>query len=908
MAKTPRDTTNASDSTGAAPRKPYKRKVTKTEDVTSVAREKPSRASRKASIDSQASTETAKQTTKPAKKRPSKIAERVSKKALGESVVEPRQASSETLMQPKRAAKRVKASEGNEVKKVRAKPKLIAVDPNAALEAQKYENPIHSREALLALLAEVAEPLNANQIARLIEIDSHDQLDALHRRLRAMERDGQLMVNRKGAYGIVERMHLLKCRVIGHRDGYGFAKPIDDPDHEDLFLSARQMDKVFDGDEVLAMITGMDRRGRAEGKIVEILKRKRQRIVGRYESESGFGLVVPEHARITHQIIIPPGCDGGAKHGQVVSAEVTDFPERGRPPKGRVVEVLGDHLDPGLEIEVAIRSHDIPHEWPEEVIDEAGRLEAEPLEEDKAHRVDLRDLPFVTIDGEDARDFDDAVYCASRRGGGFTLWVAIADVSHYVKPGAPLDEEAVVRGNSVYFPERVVPMLPEALSNGLCSLKPHVDRLAMVCEMAITRAGSISSFEFYEAIIHSHARLTYTAVGEVLANGESDSVPRERYKDIARLHRLYGVLRKAREERKAIDFETIETRILFDENRKIAAIVPVVRNDAHKIIEECMLAANVATASLFEKHQVPMLFRVHEGPSGERLANLRQFLDEMFLQLGGGEKPKPEHYHDLLERVKDRDDASIIQTMMLRSLSQAVYKPDNAGHFGLNYEAYLHFTSPIRRYPDLLVHRGIRHLLRNSDKAEHLRRTQGAPKIPTQAIFPYDLKAMVGMGEHCSMTERRADDATRDVQLWLKCEYLREHVGDVYSGVIASVTGFGLFVELRDLYIEGLVHISSLPGDYYRYEAAHQQLVGERSGKTFRLGGKVTVQIARVDLDDKRIDLELLKTNIPDAPGHARKARKTAARFDAPTKRKARGSRGPKGPGGKKVAKGRRGK
>jgi ribonuclease R len=784
----------------------------------------------------------------------------------------------------------------------------VSVDPNAAREAQKYDNPIHSREALIALLTEVAEPLNANQIARLIDIDSHEQMDALHRRLRAMERDGQLMVNRKGAYGIVERMHLLKCRVIGHRDGYGFAKPLDDPDHDDLFLSARQMDKVFDGDEVLAMITGIDRRGRAEGKIVEILERKRQRIVGRYESDSGFGLVVPEHARITHQIIIPAGCQGNAKHGQVVTAEITDFPERGKPTKGRIVEVLGDHLDPGLEIEIAIRSHDIPHEWPEEVINEAGHLEFEPLDEDKLHRVDLRALPFVTIDGEDARDFDDAVYCMSRPGGGFTLWVAIADVSHYVKPGSPLDEEAVVRGNSVYFPERVVPMLPEALSNGLCSLKPHVDRLAMVCEMAITRSGNIKSFDFYEAVIHSHARLTYTAVGEVLENGESENVPKERYKDIARLHRLYKVLRAAREARKAIDFETIETRILFDEQRKIAAIVPVFRNDAHKIIEECMLAANVATANLFEAHNLPMLFRVHEGPSGERLANLRQFLDEMFLQLGGGEKPTPEHYHDLLERVKDRDDASIIQTMMLRSLSQAVYKPDNHGHFGLNYEAYLHFTSPIRRYPDLLVHRGIRHLLRNGQSAQHLRRVDQAPPIPKEQIFPYDLKAMLGLGEHCSMTERRADDATRDVQLWLKCEYLRERVGDVYSGVIASVTGFGLFVELRDLYIEGLVHISSLPGDYYRYEAAHQQLVGERSGKTFRLGGKVTVQIARVDLDDKRIDLELLKANIPEAPSGARRALKKAARFDAPAKRKARGSKGPKRPGGKKVAKGRRSK
>ena len=787
-------------------------------------------------------------------------------------------------------------------KKRKAKNVVVAADPHATREAGKYENPIHSREALLALLSEASEPLTSQQIAAQIGLELPDQFEALHRRLRAMERDGQVMVNRRGAYGVVEKMHLLRCRIIGHRDGYGFAKAIDDSGHDDLFLSARQMHKVFDGDEVLAMITGVDRKGRAEGKIVEVLKRKRQTIVGRFESDSGVGLVVPDHARITHQVLVPPGSEGGAKHGQIVTVEVTEFPDRGRAPKGRIIEVLGDHLDPGLEIEVAIRSHDIPHEWPEAVIDEAGRLEHEPLESDKRDRVDLRQLPFVTIDGEDARDFDDAVYCASRRGGGFTLWVAIADVSHYVQPGSPLDSEAIVRGNSVYFPERVVPMLPEALSNGLCSLKPKVDRLAMVCEMVITKTGEIKDFEFYEAIIHSHARLTYTAVGEVLANGESESVDPARHADIARLHRLYKVLRTARNARKAIDFETVETRIIFDQQRKIEAIVPIVRNDAHKIIEECMLAANVATANLFEEHKLPILYRVHQGPSGERLANLRQFLDELFLQLGGGEKPTPEHYHEVLNRIGERDDASVIQTMLLRSLSQAVYQPENEGHFGLNYPAYLHFTSPIRRYPDLLVHRGIRHLLRNGTSPKHLRRVESAGALPAEKIFPYDAKAMAGFGEHCSMTERRADDATRDVQLWLKCEYLRERVGDVFSGIVSSVTGFGLFVELRDLYIEGLIHISSLPGDYYRYDAAHQQLVGERSGRTFRLGGKVTVQVARVDLDDKRIDLELLKSSIPDRPAGTGRSLKHLKGRDPKAKR-GPAAGGAKSPGGRKGGK-----
>ncbi len=730
-------------------------------------------------------------------------------------------------------------------------------DPHAEREAANYANPIPSREAILELLAGADKPLNPNKIASKLGLADVEQVDALGKRLRAMERDGQLMGNRRGAYGPVDKLNLLHCRVQGHRDGYGFALPIGPG--EDVYLSARQMQFAFDGDEVLVAITGVDRRGRAEGKVVEVLDRGNRSIVGRYEEESGIGFVVPDNSRINQQILIPPKEKGEAKSGQIVNALITDYPTRKLNAKGRVVEVLGDHLDPGLEIDVAIRSHGIPWEWPEAVQAEAAALEDEPGEADKQHRVDLRELAFVTIDGEDARDFDDAVYCQSE-GSGWRLWVAIADVSHYVRPGSALDEEGASRGNSVYFPERVVPMLPEALSNGLCSLKPEVDRLAMVCEMSINGDGVLGQYQFYEAVIHSHARLTYTQVGEVLENGSYPEVPGARVADLERLHSLYHALRAARDDRGAIDFETVETRILFDEHRKIDSIVPVERNDAHKLIEECMLCANVATAQFFEETGLPILYRVHEGPTEEKLENLRSFLGELGLDLRGGPKPTPKDYQLLLAQVSERDDAHVVQTMLLRSLRQAMYQPDNAGHFGLNYEAYAHFTSPIRRYPDLLVHRGLRSVIRSDKACGLVKRVPGASPIPRKRIFPYDEAAMVVMGEHSSMTERRADDATREVQSWLKCEYLQDHVGDEFDGVISAVTSFGLFVELVDIYIEGLVHITALPGDYYNFDAAHQRLVGERSGRSYQLGGAVRVQVARVDLDDKKIDLELIET------------------------------------------------
>ena len=767
-------------------------------------------------------------------------------------------------------------------------PSLPPADPHAEREAQRYENPIPSREMLTSVLTEAGEPLTLSQLADTLELSDEQALHALRKRVNAMQRDGQVHIDRRGHIGLAERLALQRCRVMGHRDGYGFAVPHEG--EEDFFLSARQMQRVFDGDEVLVAETGRDGRGRIEGKVVEVLSRGLEVLPGRYMEESGIGFLMPYNTRVSQHILIPPNKKNGAVTGQMVSVRITDYPTSVLGAKGEVEEILGDHLDPGLEIDIAIRAHNIPWQWPEAVQAEAGQLRDEPSEADKTGRVDLRDRAFVTIDGEDARDFDDAVYCESE-GTGFRLWVAIADVSHYVRPGSALDVEAIERGNSVYFPERVVPMFPEVLSNGLCSLKPQVDRLAMVCEMVITAEGEVEHAEFYEGVIHSHARLTYTQVGEVIEEGWHPEVEGDRVADIMRLHALYRVLREAREHRGAIDFETVETRIVFNDARKIEAIVPVHRNDAHKLIEECMLAANVATAQLLASADLPVVFRVHEGPSSERLGNLRAFLGELALDLPGGESPTPEDYQVVLAQLGDREDAGIIQTMMLRSLSQAVYQPDNAGHFGLHYPAYTQFTSPIRRYPDLLVHRAIRHLIRSRKTLAGLRRVDGVKALPKARIYPYTEADMARHGEHCSMTERRADDATREVEAWLKCEFLRDKVGETYAGLISAVTRFGIFVELQDLYIEGLVHISALPGDYYHFDQPKQRLVGEHTRQTFKLGGAVTVRVARVDLDERKIDLELAGSTPAraDRAGRGTGKKKRASNDSAPSAKKGRG-------------------
>ncbi|UFH49120.1 ribonuclease R [Pseudomonas sp. KNUC1026] len=760
-----------------------------------------------------------------------------------------------------------------------------SLDPEAAREAEKYDNPIPSRELILQHLADRGSPASREQLADEFGLREEDQIEALRRRLRAMERDAQLIFTRRGTYAPVDKLDLIAGRVSGHRDGFGFLIPDDGSD--DLFLSPAQMRTVFDGDRALARVSGTDRRGRREGALVEVVSRGHETIVGRYFEEGGIGFVQPDNPKVQQEVLVTHGRNNGARIGQFVEIRITHWPTPRFQAQGDVVEVLGNYMAPGMEIDVALRSYDIPHVWPEGVTREASKLKSFVEEKHKEHRVDLRGLPFVTIDGEDARDFDDAVYCEplgklKMFSGGWRLYVAIADVSSYVKVGSALDDEAQVRGNSVYFPERVVPMLPEELSNGLCSLNPKVDRLAMVCEMTMNKAGQMVDYKFYEAVIHSHARLTYNKVSTMLEHTRTSEAKglREEYAEVVphlkQLHALYKVLVGARHVRGAIDFETQETRIIFGAERKIAEIRPTQRNDAHKLIEECMLAANVATAAFFQKHEIPALYRVHDGPPPERLEKLRAFLGELGLSLHKGKDgPTPKDYQQLLASIKDRPDFQLIQTVMLRSLSQAVYTSQNNGHFGLNYEAYTHFTSPIRRYPDLLVHRAIRSVIRSRRETPHVVRA-GAASVPKAKLYPYDEPALEQLGEQCSMTERRADEATRDVVNWLKCEYMRDRVGESFPGVITATTGFGLFVELKDIYVEGLVHVSALPGDYYHYDQVHHRLTGERTGRSFRLGDTVEVRVMRVDLDERKIDFELADPSSKNEP-RKRGAKKESA-------------------------------
>ncbi len=740
----------------------------------------------------------------------------------------------------------------------KSKSKLGA-DPHAEREAQKYQNPIPSREFILEHLEQCEGPRTHEELCESLGLSSEDDVEALRRRLIAMERDGQLHRNRRYAYAPILKLDLVRGKVVGHKEGHGFVAPEDGSDW--MFLSPREMRRVFNGDEVTARVDSADHRGRKQASIVEILSRNTTEVVGRYYRDRAWGTVVPDNPKIQHEILIPEGENLEAHTGEYVVVQITAQPERHGQPTGRVIEVLGEAMAPGLEIDVAIRSHGIPYAWPEDVEREIAHYSPTVAEEDKKGRVDIRHLPLVTIDGEDARDFDDAVYCEKKKGGGWRLIVAIADVSHYVKVGSPLDKEASERGNSVYFPGRVVPMLPEILSNELCSLKPHDDRLCMVCEMTISAQGNLSGFVFYEGVMHSHARLTYNQVAAMLGGRED---LRARYRDLLphleQLEALYHCLRKTREARGAIDFETVETRIVFGPDKKIEEIVPTERNDAHKIIEECMLCANVATARFLQKLKLPGLYRVHEGPTLEKLQNLRAFLGEVGLNLGGGDKPAPGDYSALLAQIQDRPDRSLIQTVMLRSLSQAIYQADNLGHFGLAYTAYTHFTSPIRRYPDLLVHRAIRSVIASERETALVRRVDDTRKIPQQQIFPYDEAAMDSAGSHCSITERRADDATRDVVAWLKCEYLSDRIGEVFDGVISAVTSFGLFVELSGLYIEGLVHISALNNDYFHFDPIKHRLTGERTRVSYRLGDPIKVKLVRVDLDDRKIDLEIAQS------------------------------------------------
>ncbi len=713
-------------------------------------------------------------------------------------------------------------------------------DPHARREAGRYESPIASRELILQVIIEADRPVNRPDLEDLLGIHDDEGVEALRRRLNAMVRDGQLVRNRRGCYARADQFDLVQGRVVGHKDGFGFL--VTDDDEDDVYLSAREMHALFHGDRVLVRITGLDRRGRREGDVVEVLKRNTQHVVGRFYNEKGVQFVTPDNKRLPVDIAVPAGEENGAQHGQIVSVEIIEQPGKRTPAVARVVEVLGDHMAPGMEIDIAIRSHDVPQAWPDAVEKEIAGLGKEVPARAKRGREDLRDVPLVTIDGADARDFDDAVYCEATPGG-WRLLVAIADVSHYVHPDTALDSEAFERGNSVYFPERVIPMLPEILSNGLCSLNPKVDRLCMACEMIFRKDGRMIRSRFSNAVMRSHARLTYDEAAQIMV--ERDPGARRRHNALAphldELYRLYGVLRKARSKRGAIDFETTETRIVFGKDRKIERIVPLVRNDAHKVIEECMVAANVAAARYLERHRMPTLYRIHATPSGDKVTDLQEFLNELGLGLRGGRQPKARDYAAVLTMAQGRPDEHLINTVLLRSMPRAEYSPDNIGHFGLAHENYAHFTSPIRRYPDLLVHRAIRHVL--------------AGKKPKS--FAYDHDRMQAFGEHCSATERRADDATRDAIDWLKCEFMLDKVGESYDGIITATTSFGIFVELQDIYVEGLVHVTALGNDYYHFDPLRHWLIGERTNRIFRLGDPVRVKVVHVNLDDRKIDFEL---------------------------------------------------
>jgi ribonuclease R len=694
----------------------------------------------------------------------------------------------------------------------------------------------------MAALDEAGRPLQQRELVHALDVKGEDSIEIVRRRLKAMVRDGQLVKNRAGAYGLASRMDLIKGRVTAHPDGYGFLIP--DEGGDDLYLSPREMRPVLHGDRVLASVVGVDHRGRKEGKVKEVLERAHDTIVGRFVEESGVALVVPDEARISQDVLIPLKDTMDARPGQVVVAAIVQQPTERQPPLGRIVQVLGEMGDPGMATDIAIHNFGIPFEWPDGVEAEAEAFGDIVPEAMKQGRKDLRALPLVTIDGADARDFDDAV-CARRNRKGWRLVVAIADVSSYVRVGTPLDDEAQNRATSVYFPNRVVPMLPEALSNGLCSLKPAEDRLCLACDMSVDEHGQVTRSRFVAAVMHSHARLTYDQVWKYLQGGDlpfddpRPGVP----ESLDDLYSLYKALRKARRKRGAIDFESQEIRFVFDEQGRVSDLKPTERHDAHKLIEECMILANVEAARFLQKRKIAAPFRVHAPPPALKLEALESFLLAQGIRPNWKGSPTPKDIERIVEKVRGRPDEKLIMAVLLRSQSLAVYQPDNAGHFGLALDAYTHFTSPIRRYPDLLVHRAIQHAI-----------ARAGEKPP----YDYSHDAMARLCEQCSHRSRRAEEAERDVHDRLKCIYMKDHIGMEFKGIVSGVTSFGLFVELDHGNVNGLVHVTSLPNDYYHFDPVSHRLQGERSGREYQLADAVRVRVKDVNVDERKIDFELV--------------------------------------------------
>lgn len=731
-------------------------------------------------------------------------------------------------------------------------------DPFLKREKQRYEHPLPSREWIIELLEQKGVPSKIEVLARELSI-TEEEYEFFERRLKAMARDGQVLINRRGAVCAADKLDLVKCRVEAHKDGFGFAVPLTPTKDGDFVLYERQMRGIMHGDIVTVRPAGIGRKGRREGTVLDIVERAQSKVVGRFYMDRGVAILEAEDKRLNQSIVLEPDSVAHFKpeSGQVIVGEIETYPEQNRPAVAKIIEVLGDYADSGMEIEIAVRKHHLPHQFSEACTKAAKKIPDHVRKSDLKGRVDLRDLPLVTIDGETARDFDDAVF-AEKIGRNYRLVVAIADVSHYVRPDDAIDTDAQERSTSVYFPRRVIPMLPENLSNGICSLNPDVERLCMVCDMVITYAGNIKEYRFYPAVMRSHARLTYNQVWDWI----SDDLDHPHKAQIDTLYKLFKILQKKRFERGAVEFESVETQMLFDDNGKIEKIVPVVRNDAHKLIEECMLAANVCAAEFLIKNKHTALFRNHLGPTPEKLATLREQLGLLGLQLGGGDNPTPKDYAALAEQFKGRPDAELLQVMMLRSMQQAVYEPHCDGHFGLAYEAYAHFTSPIRRYPDLTVHRAIKAVLNQ------------------QTYTPN--KSWQALGVHTSFCERRADDASRDVENWLKTYYMRDKVGEIFEGKISGMTNFGLFVTLDGIHIDGLVHISDLGEDYFNFRPEIMAIEGERSGIRFNMGDKVSVRVARADLDTSKIDLTLISGGSSDK----KRRTKTTAQTGSKTKRK----------------------
>jgi ribonuclease R len=714
-----------------------------------------------------------------------------------------------------------------------------ARDPEAKTKAGKYTNSIPSRASILGVLEERGVPVPLDDLAETFDLNRRER-NALTNRLGAMVRDGQILPNRRAGYCLVDRIALITGVVSAHRDGFGFVVP-DQEDAEDVYLSPRYMRELIHGDRVAVRVSGHDRRGRPEGSLVEVLERNTTTVVGRYVRERRVGFVVPENPRITHRIAVPTDAAGKARRGQVVLVEITSQPTRQNQPIGRVVKVLGKPNAPGIEIDIAIHAHGLPTEWPVAVEKETRRLGDEVPARAARGRKDLRHLPLVTIDGADARDFDDAVFCEPA-GSGWRLYVAIADVAHYVEPESALDKEAESRGTSVYFTRRVIPMLPEALSNGLCSLKEKVDRLCMVCEMQISRDGTVSRSRFFEGIMRSQARLTYEEVAAMLF--AKDRKLRRKHANLLprleELNNVFGALLAQRRKRGAIDFELPEAFVELGEDRRIESISTYERNDAHRMIEECMIAANVSAARYLGRKRLPTLYRVHDQPTAEKFTALKAFLATFGVPFPRVKDIQPKHFARILEQVRGKPYDNLVETVLLRSMSRAVYQPDNLGHFGLALAEYAHFTSPIRRYPDLLVHRAIKHALSGEKPAR----------------FEYTKKDMERLGQHCSMTGKRADEATRDAIAWLKCDFMLDRIGDEFDGVITGVMNFGVFVQLEDVFVEGLVHVTALENDYYEFDASKHRLVGTRTKKIYQLAAPLRVRVVNVDMEQRRIDFE----------------------------------------------------